>query len=91
VSVIRRGFLGGLAAMGVVALATAVWPHVAGWVFGVLISTLIVVCAVPVTAATCWARREVASRRELRAMPVLDADASYSSSVPTLRELRESA
>lgn len=89
--IIRRGFLGGLAAMGVVALGAALWPQVAGWVFGVLVSTLSVVCAVPAAVAVCWMRRELASRRNLRTMPVLDVRSSYASPVPTLHELRDSA
>lgn len=90
---IGRMVLGGLTVMGVVALATLIWPHVAAVVFGVLVTALSAVGAVPVAAAARWVRGELASRRELRTMPALDVPAFYGPPVaaPTLHELRESA
>jgi HAMP domain-containing protein len=90
---IGRMVLGGLAVMGVVALATLIWPHVAAVVFSVLVTALSAVGAVPVTAAARWVRGQLAGRRELRTMPALHVPAPYAPpvAVPTLHELRESA
>ena len=89
----RRVLLTGLTVMGVVALATAIWPHVAAVVFGVLVAVLSAVGAVPVSVVARWVRGELVCRRELRTMPALDVPASYAPpvTVPTLHELRESA
>ena len=46
----RRVLLAGLAAMGGVAFATLIWPHVAAVVFGVLVTALSAIAAVPVAA-----------------------------------------
>lgn len=90
---IGRMSLGGLAVMGAVALGTVIWPHIAAVVFGVLVTALSAVGAVPVGLAARWARGELACQRELRTMPALDVPAFYGphAAVPTLHELRESA
>ena len=82
----------GLGMMGAVALATAIWPAVAGLVTGLLVTVL---CVGAGTLAVLGGRRvraELAWRRELRTMPPLDA-ATYGDVAggPTLAQLRESA
>lgn len=89
---IRRMALAGLAAMGGVALATAIWPDVAATVFGLLVAALSVVTAVLATLAVRWVRGELAWRGELRAMPPADAAAyGVAPLAPSLAELRQSA
>lgn len=84
----------GLGTMGAVALATAIWPALAGVVSGLLVTVL---CAGAATLAVLGGRRvrgELAWRRELRAMPVCDTAWAYrppAAAAPTLHELRESA
>lgn len=89
----RRVLLAGLAAMGGVAFATLIWPHVAAVVFGVLVTALSAIAAVPVAAAVRWVRGELVSRRELRTMPALDVPAfpAPAAATPSLHELRMSA
>lgn len=89
---IRRMALAGLAVMAAVAVATAIWPAVAGLVFGLLVMVLSAGTAVPVVLVVRWVRRELAWRRELRTMPPVNA-ATYVAApvVPTLAPLRESA
>jgi len=89
---VRRVVPIGLTTMGVVALATAIWPAVAGLVSGLLVTVL---CAGGGTLVVLGGRRvrvELAWRGELRAMPPLDAS-TYGDAVggPTLAQLRESA
>jgi hypothetical protein len=80
----------GLGAMGVVALASAVWPAVAGLVSGLLVAVL---CAGGGTLAVLGGRRvraELVWRRELRTLP-LPSTYGDATAAPTLAELRESA
>lgn len=82
----------GLATMGAVALATAIWPSVAALVSGLLVTALCAVLAVLGLVGGRWVRAELAWRRELRTMPPLSAS-PYEDAMggPTLAGLRESA
>lgn len=82
----------GLAGMAVVAVAAAVWPAVAGLVSGLLVAVLGTGAGTLAVLGTRWVRGELAWRRELRAMPPVDA-VSYEATpvTPSLAELRESA
>lgn len=88
---IYRMVLAGLTAMSAVALCSAIWPAVAAVIAGVFVFLLVVVVAVPTGLGIRWVRREVAWRRDLRAMPAGDLVADAAAPVPTLAELRESA
>ena len=88
---IYRMVLAGLTAMSVVALCSAIWPAVAMVITGVFVFLRVVVVAVPTGLGVRWVRREVAWRRDLRAMPAGDLIADAAAPVPTLAELRESA
>jgi hypothetical protein len=88
---IRRMALAGLAVMGGVALATAIWPDVAAVVFGLLVAALSVGTTVLAALAMRWVRGELAWRRELRAVPAVDAAAYGAAPVaPSFAELRQS-
>jgi hypothetical protein len=82
----------GLSAMGVVALAAAIWPTVASLVTGLLVTVL---CAGGSTLVVLGGRRlgkELAWRRELRSMPPLDAAPPGDTACgQTLAQRRESA
>lgn len=88
----RRIVGAGLVTMGVVALAAAIWPAVAGLVTGLLVAVL---CAGIGTLAVLCGRRlraELAGHRELRSMPPFDASPyGDAEGVPTLAQLRDSA
>jgi predicted anti-sigma-YlaC factor YlaD len=88
----RRTTLAGLAVMGGVGLATAIWPHVAAGVLGVLVAMLSTVTAVLTVVVVRWVCGELAWRRELRAMPPVDVAACGTApAAPWLAELRPSA
>jgi hypothetical protein len=87
---IYRMVLTGLAAMGAVALCSAIWPAMAAVVADVFVSLLVTAVAVPATLGVRRVRAELAWRRELRTMPAVGADAT-APVVPTLVELRDSA
>ena len=87
---IYRMVLTGLAAMGAVALCSAIWPAMAAVVADVFVSLLVAAVAVPAALGVRRVRAELAWRRELRTMPAVGADAT-APVVPTLVELRDSA
>lgn len=93
VTTVRRVGLGGLATMAAVMIATAIWPLVATVVTAVLITVVFVAATVPIVMGARWGRRELAWRRELRTMPMLNTAPGYGAAapVPMLHELRESA
>ena len=89
---IYRMVLTGLAAMGAVALCSAIWPAMAAIVTAVFVSLLVTVMTVPAALGVRRVRAELAWRRELRAMPAVAAAADAAAPVvPTLAELRDSA
>ena len=89
---IYRMVLAGLTAMSAVALCSAIWPTAAAVITDVFVCLLVVVVAVPTGLGVRRVQREVAWRRDLRAMPPVDLTADATApAVPTLAELRESA
>lgn len=92
---IRRIVGWGLATMGAVALAAAIWPAVAGVVTGLLVTVLCAAAAVLAVLGGRRARVGLAGRRGVRAIPVAlrastDGDvaacvAGYSASAPLTR------
>ena len=82
----------GLGMMGAVALATVIWPVVAGLVTGLLVTVLSAAAGVLAMVAGRRVRSELVWRRELRTMPSLDG-LTYGDAAagPTLAQLRESA
>ena len=91
-SVIRKLVLGGFVMMAAVALATAIWPSVAVVVTAVLATVITFAVCAPAALGVRWARKELAWRRELRAMPPVVGGTGMPAPVAsTLAELRESA
>ena len=89
---IYRMVLTGLAAMGAVALCSAIWPAMAAVVTDVFVSLLVAAATVPAALGVRRVRAELAWRRELRTMRAVAAAADAAAPVvPTLAELRDSA
>ena len=89
---IYRMVLTGLAAMGAVALCSAIWPAMAAVVADVFVSLLVAAVTVPAAHGVRRVRAELAWRRELRTMRAVAAAADAAAPVvPTLAELRDSA
>ena len=89
---IYRMVLTGLAAMGAVALCSAIWPAMAAVVADVFVSLLVAAATVPAALGVRRVRAELAWRRELRTMRAVAAAADAAAPVvPTLVELRDSA
>lgn len=90
----RRVFLTGLLAMGVVALISAIWPGFAGIVASIFGTALALAVLAPALLGARWLRAEVTARRELLGMAAVEAPwarPAKEPSAPTLAKLRESA
>ena len=88
----HRLLLTGLAAMGAIAVCSAIWPTLAAVVADVFVALLVTVVTVPAVLGVRRVRAELAWRRELRTMPAVGAAADAAApDVPTLAELRDSA
>lgn len=90
--IMRRLTLVGLATMGAVALASAIWPAVATVVSILLAVVVTAGFSVPTVLGIRWVRGELEWRRELRTMPPV-ATAAYGAApaAPPLSDLRQSA